>query len=269
MSTTSEISIESHGRQRTTLEVGLAAGVSVKRGWPIGKNASGYAGQLGASYPEPIGFAQYDGDNTSGSAGDVKIQVEAGVVVRKNSGTSAVTIAEIGLPCYLEDNETVSKSDQNATLPLAGEVVAVDSDGVRVRLGDSMGYIIRSACIQHSDLTAAATTESASVGIALPANAVLVGYSVDCPTLFSGGSVSACTVKIGTAGDDDAIMTATSVFTGASGFPKAGTAGVLGYPGAPLGGQSISAKFTTTADNTVNLSAGDLRVRIYCLPIGG
>ena len=124
-------------------------------------------------------------------------------------------------------------------------------------------------CSSDLDLVAAATTESVAIGVALPANAALVGYSVDCPTLFSGGSVASCTVKIGTNGDDDAVMAATSCFTGASGFPKAGTPGVLGYPGAPLGGQVIYAKFTTGSDNTVNLSAGDLRVRLYFTPLGG
>lgn len=269
MSTTSERLIERSGRHRTNLEVGLAAAVSVKKGWPIGLNASGYAGQLGQSYPRAVGMSQYDGDNTSGAAGDVPIGVEAGVFTFKNSGTSAITIASIGLPCYLEDNETASASDQNGTLVVLGEITQVDSDGVRVRIGDPVGVIVRSARIQHSDLVAAATTESVAIGVALPANAALIGYSVDCPTLFSGGSVSACTLKIGTNGDDDAVMAATSVFTGATGFPKAATPGVLGYPGAPLGGQIIYAKFTTTADNTVNLSAGDCRVRLYFAPVGG
>ena len=130
--------------------------------------------------------------------------------------------------------------------------------------GASAGKITKQ--IQHSDLTGAATTETEAFDSQIPARSLVLGCFIDVTTLFSGGSVSACTVKIGDAGDDDRLLTASDVFTGAAtGVRIASGAGLTGVasPHFYKTATTINAIFTSTTDNVVNLSAGDLTAEIW------
>lgn len=76
------------------------------------------------------GVARYTVDNSSGAAGAVRVESEAGVFGFANSSsTDAITRAEIGDDCYIVDDQTVAKTDGTSTRSKAGRIVDVDSDG--------------------------------------------------------------------------------------------------------------------------------------------
>lgn len=124
--------------------------------------------------------------------------------------------------------------------------------------------------IGHADLTAAATSEAISL-TGFPTDAAPVACEMIVDTDFSGGSVSACVVEVGDAADPDELLTSSNVFTGVQ-----NTAWVQTDAAVRVGkfhretAYAPEAKFTSTTDNVVNLSAGSLRIRIYyaLLPAG-
>jgi hypothetical protein len=98
-------------------------------------NATGYAAPgttaTGLTY---LGRFEMTVDNTSGAAGAQNISVRRGKAFKwKNSGTDAVTQAELGKTCYIQDDETVAKTDGTGTRSAAGKVVGIDSSGVWVQ----------------------------------------------------------------------------------------------------------------------------------------
>jgi hypothetical protein len=121
--------------------------------------------------------------------------------------------------------------------------------------------------VVHGDLTATGTTQSIDIGAVWTVGIVVVGAYLDITTLFSGGSVSACTAQVGIkSGDTDSIIAATDVFTGAAtGIVNTFGVGPAGYYGAI----TPSILFTSTTDNLINLSAGDLTVTIAYLDTAG
>lgn len=127
------------------------------------------------------------------------------------------------------------------------------------------GYLTQE--ITHADLTAAATTEAISI-TGFPANAYPIHGRVGLKVAFSGGSVSELTVQLGDTADPDGLMTAVSVFTGAS-LDQLGAAGIeAGIGTAALeSAYAPEALFTATGDNVVNLDAGKLEVRIAYIQI--
>lgn len=157
-----------------------------------------------------------------------------------------------------------------ATAATASTVVLRDASGrakfaAPAAAGDAMIYgtgesmQIFSEQVEHSDLTAAATTEAYAL-TGFPANSVLVDAWIDLDTVFSGGSVSACTVQLGDTASTDELMSAKDVFTGA-------TLGLtyedaLAYVPKKEAAYAPELLVTTTDDNVVNLDAGDLTVYI-------
>ncbi len=69
-------------------------------------------------------------NNSAGSAGDLSVNVQAGVFQWKNSGTNAVDPNDVGKICFVEDDITVAETTTNK-VP-AGRVIGVDNDGVWV-----------------------------------------------------------------------------------------------------------------------------------------
>lgn len=69
-------------------------------------------------------------DNTNGAAGAVQVPIEKGIFRFKNSAGDPITRADIGNSCYIEDDETVSKTDVNQSV--AGLIFDVDAEGVWV-----------------------------------------------------------------------------------------------------------------------------------------
>lgn len=115
--------------------------------------------------------------------------------------------------------------------------------------------------IQHSDLTAAATTQAIAI-TGFPANSIPLFSVFEIETPFSGGTAAGVVVKAGDAGADTELFGNVSVFTGASGI-------VQGAPGTLAGTYTLEAAYSPIAtfisvgENLVNLTAGDGYVHIY------
>lgn len=112
----------------------VAATAKIYAGGMVVANATGFAdkGQVATTLTY-IGRAEEQVDNTAGADGDKDILVRRGKAFKfKNSGADAVDQASIGKVCYIEDDETVSKTNGTATRSAAGIVVGIDSDGVWV-----------------------------------------------------------------------------------------------------------------------------------------
>ena len=83
-----------------------------------------------------VGRSEFYVDNSAGAAGDVKAKVRAGIFRWNNStSTDAITRTEIGLDCYIVDDNTVAKTNGSSTRSVAGKIVDVDAQGVWVGSG--------------------------------------------------------------------------------------------------------------------------------------
>lgn len=256
---------------RNTLRVGegatpdlsftVAAATTLYKGALVGIDASGLANDATASpLLRVTGIAKEQA--TSGET----VNVEQGVFYFKNSaGGDAIAADDFGKPCYAVDDQTVALTQGEGTglRPLAGTIVGYDATkGVAVLVGAvNHGARVQKIeqVIEHSDLTAAATSEAIALGT-LPANAWVLGHEIYIETLFSGGSASACVLDIGGT-DADAIVDGHDVFTAAAtGRLTGSTLGVhsAGY----FGGEAMKATFAATGDNVVDLTAGKLTVTI-------
>ena len=119
-------------RQGDILVIPVAAGVKIFAGSLVMVDA-GYAKPAGPTAKGIVaGRAEEFVDNSNGSDGAVKISVKRGVFKFKNSTTDPVTSGNLLGVCYMQDDETVSGSDQSGTLGIAGQIVGIDSDGVWV-----------------------------------------------------------------------------------------------------------------------------------------
>lgn len=113
----------------------VAASVKIYAGALVALDSSGNAkpgetatGILG------IGRAESQADNSSGSAGDINVEVRKGVFRFENStGGDEITLSDIGSDCYIVDDSTVAKTDGTSTRSVAGKVFDVDTDGVWVK----------------------------------------------------------------------------------------------------------------------------------------
>lgn len=115
--------------------------------------------------------------------------------------------------------------------------------------------IRRRVIIEASELNAAATTQSVSLGT-LPSGAVVEQVFHEVPVLLAdAGSISAVVLEVGTSGDPDYLIASTSVFTGGTQTRQAG-AGTGDR--VALGSTELLAKFTATGANFGDGSASDL-----------
>lgn len=133
-----------------------AAAVKIYAGALLMRNASGYLtkgqtalGLIGA------GVAQEYVDNSGGSAGDKSVLMRKGSFLFVNSAsTDAITIADIGKPCYAVDDQTVARTDGRtaglatrspagivADVTTAGVIVLVDEDRLRAALAGFRTFV--------------------------------------------------------------------------------------------------------------------------------
>lgn len=112
----------------------------------VAANAKIYAGALvvlAAGVAKPgstalnlvaVGRAEHAVDNTGGADGAQVVDVRPGTFRYANSaGADEVTDAQIGSDCFVVDDQTVAKTDGGGTRSKAGEVFAVDAQGVWVK----------------------------------------------------------------------------------------------------------------------------------------
>ena len=132
-------SILKNGRDRQTArrDLGLIAlkvkaDSVIRAGFLVCLDSTGYAieGKAGTDLVY-IGRAEEFVDNTDGLDGDAQVTVRTNnAFLYDNSATDPVTQASLGRPCFIEDGQTVAKTDATGTLSQAGRVVGIDIDGV-------------------------------------------------------------------------------------------------------------------------------------------
>ncbi|MCA8194108.1 hypothetical protein [Burkholderia vietnamiensis] len=121
-------------RECRIVSVPVAGGSLIHAGVLVAVNANGLAieGKTEADLTY-IGRAEQYVDNTAGADGAVSVQVRRGVTFKwANAADDAVTQASYGKPCFIEDNQTVAKTNGNGTRSQAGIVLGVDASGVWV-----------------------------------------------------------------------------------------------------------------------------------------
>ncbi|TVR12153.1 MAG: hypothetical protein EA385_00115 [Salinarimonadaceae bacterium] len=118
----------------------VAAGVLIRIGALVCLNAAGNAVPgATATGLTARGVAWGRVDNTGGSAGDARVETEAGVFRFANSaGGDEITRADIGADAWIVDDQTVAKTgapvETVPTRSTAGRIVDIDSAGVWVAI---------------------------------------------------------------------------------------------------------------------------------------
>lgn len=109
---------------------------TIYQGAIVAIDASGYAvpGAKAASL-KAAGRAEETVENAGGD-GDAVIRVARGTFIFENSTSGKITAADVLGPCYMEDDQTVTKTATGASV--AGLVIRVDDEGVAVEMG--FGY---------------------------------------------------------------------------------------------------------------------------------
>ena len=75
-------------------------------------------------------------DNEDGANDAVTVPVRRGTFRWSNSAAGdAITAADIGVDCYIVDDQTVAKTSGGNTRSIAGRIMDVDANGVWVRSG--------------------------------------------------------------------------------------------------------------------------------------
>lgn len=118
-------------------------------GYPVAASVTCYAGAIAvldasgnvkpavtATGLVAVGRFAERADNSAGAAGAMTARVEPGVYCYANSAAAdLITAAEIGDDGYLVDDQTVAKTSATNTRSVAGKIVAVDAQGVWVKIG--------------------------------------------------------------------------------------------------------------------------------------
>lgn len=122
----------------TSIVLPVKGATTIFQGSIVAIDADGFAvpGKKAAGL-KAVGRAEETIEN-SGKDGEAVIRVKRGVFVFDNTATAAnkLTAADVLGPCYIEDDQTVTKLATGASV--AGLVVRVDDDGVAVEMG--FGY---------------------------------------------------------------------------------------------------------------------------------
>lgn len=127
---------------------GSSGPLPAKLSMPVKGSTKIYAGSivvLNAGYAAPassalglvaVGKALATADNSSGSDGDISVEVQLGAFHFENSSSSdAIAQANVGSYCYLADDQTVALTSNTGARSLAGQILSIDSAGVWVLIG--------------------------------------------------------------------------------------------------------------------------------------
>ncbi len=270
-----ERNTEEFGDSVRTLTLTVAAGVTIYKGALVCLDATGKA-IPGTTLAGGAVYAAGKALHTATAGEDV--QVSCGVRKYLNSSSGdAITDAEVGLPFYVVDDETVAKTSNTGARLAGGFIVQVDSDGVRCLISPAASKMAQAAAladagisiqkrtvtVAHGDLTDADTSMTFSIGAALPANARIIGVSIHTVTAFAGGSVSDMVIDIGTADDIDAIIDGADVVGSiVDGQAISRPLGISPNKLFATAGAQLIATFVSTGDNLVNLTAGTCTIDV-------
>lgn len=117
----------------------VATGQKIFAGALVMRNATGYLVK-GVTSLNLIGVGRADDlvDNSAGADGDLSLAYRPGLFRFANDGTDTVTIADIGLPCFAVDDQTVANTDGTGTRSKAGIVEMIDNQGVWVCFNEAV-----------------------------------------------------------------------------------------------------------------------------------
>lgn len=120
-------------------ELLIAATQLIYAGAIVMRNAAGYAVKgAAAAGLVGVGRAEERVDNSAGAAGDKRVKVRPGTYRYNNSAAGdAITIADIGKPCFAVDDQTVAKTDGAGARSIAGFIDDVDVHGVWVAFDEA------------------------------------------------------------------------------------------------------------------------------------
>lgn len=111
-----------------TRHLKVAASTIIYQGSLVALDASGFAiPAAGSTGLQVAGRAEETVDNSTGSAGDLSVDVTQGVHKWGNKGGDLVTQALVGRDCYMEDDQTVRLTATASSS--AGKVEEIDADG--------------------------------------------------------------------------------------------------------------------------------------------
>lgn len=253
----------------------VAASTLIYNGALVALDSAGRAVNAAAGVVGPVvGVAMGTADNSSGAAGALKVRVRHGVFPFGNSGTAPVVRADLFTPVYAEDNDTVATSN-SGTLPLAGVLVNLDdtakpyvlvSPWATSVLPGQTRVLTRRFLFSDVDVDVANTAMTYDFP-ALPAGAMVIATGVALADLAVGPSVTNAILELGTAADDDALITTSSLFaTAVDGQASTKTPGV--GIGGNYGGKALRATITATGANLSVLTALDATLTVvYTVPV--
>lgn len=117
-------------------------------GYPVKasvKTIQGGIAVLNAGYAAPgttalnlvaVGRFEATVDNSAGANGAEVVEVKRGTFKFGNSAAGdLIAQADVGADCYIVDDQTVAKTNGTNTRSVAGKIIAVDADGVWVKIG--------------------------------------------------------------------------------------------------------------------------------------
>lgn len=110
----------------------VAAGAVIYSGTIVAATGGNATSGAAVAANVTLGIADGPADNTGGAAGAKRVSVKLGAYLLNNSAADPVTAADVGLDCYVVDNDTVAKTNAANTRPRAGKVRSVEDGGVWV-----------------------------------------------------------------------------------------------------------------------------------------
>jgi len=111
----------------------VAAATKIEAGKLVCANAAGYAVEGSESATlTALGRAEKTVDNSGGADGDLLADVLRGCFLWSNSATDPVDQSCLGKTVYIEDDETVSKTDNAGARSAAGTCIELSDGGVWV-----------------------------------------------------------------------------------------------------------------------------------------
>lgn len=114
--------------------LGVKAATLIPAGVIVSKDTSGRAVNGTATVDDVVlGVSREIADNSGGADNAIKATIQKGVFCFANSPAGDLIVAaDIGLNCYVVDNQTVAKTSATNTRPVAGKVFDVGAEGVWV-----------------------------------------------------------------------------------------------------------------------------------------
>ena len=121
---------------RKELFIPLKANAVVYEGGMVAVDSTGYGVDAAtATGYQLVLVATASADNTGGANGAIGVNCWVAEAKYLNSGTDAVVQASLGTTVYVQDDQTIAKTNGTSTRSAAGTCTELDSDGVWVSFG--------------------------------------------------------------------------------------------------------------------------------------